>query len=47
MSDNFSLRGLVESYKKWVSANPQKTAEFESTAKWISYFIAGILIKLK
>lgn len=45
MSDHLSLRGLLESYKKWVSANPQKTSEFESAAKWISYFIAGIKIK--
>lgn len=37
----FSLPELYEAYKQWVSNNPQTASDFETTAKWISYFIAG------
>lgn len=37
----FSLPELYTSYKNWISKNPQTAGEFETTAKWISYFIAG------
>ncbi|KAF2905971.1 hypothetical protein ILUMI_00202 [Ignelater luminosus] len=37
----FSLPELYASYKNWISKNPQTASEFETTAKWISYFIAG------
>ncbi|KAK4886457.1 hypothetical protein RN001_002728 [Aquatica leii] len=37
----FSVPELYNSYKRWVTKNPQTTSEFETTVKWISYFIAG------
>ncbi|KAJ9601074.1 hypothetical protein L9F63_000809 [Diploptera punctata] len=37
----FTLPELYRSYKNWVSQNPQVVGDFESLAKWISYFIAG------
>lgn len=37
----FSLPEVYNSYKLWVSKNPQLAGDLESTAKWISYFIAG------
>lgn len=36
-----SLPELFNSYKNWVSKNPQSASEYELTAKWVSYFIAG------
>ncbi|XP_067000781.2 peroxisomal membrane protein PEX16 [Anabrus simplex] len=41
MSLIFSLPELYSSYRNWVSKNPQLAGDLESTAKWISYFIAG------
>lgn len=35
------LPELYSSYKNWVSQNPQVAGDFESTVKWLSYFIAG------
>lgn len=37
----FSLPELFKAYKTWVSQNPMKASDFETTAKWMSYFIAG------
>jgi len=37
----FSLPEVYSSYKNWVSRNPQTASDFETSAKWISYFIAG------
>ncbi|KAK9680009.1 Peroxisomal membrane protein (Pex16) [Popillia japonica] len=37
----FSLPDLFEKYKNWIVRNPEKANDFETTAKWISYFIAG------
>ncbi|KAF5301438.1 hypothetical protein FQA39_LY02167 [Lamprigera yunnana] len=37
----FSLPEIYNSYKNWITKNPQTTSEFETTIKWISYFIAG------
>ncbi|KAF5308853.1 hypothetical protein FQR65_LT00553 [Abscondita terminalis] len=37
----FSLPEVYTLYKNWVTKNPQTTSEFETTVKWISYFIAG------
>lgn len=36
-----SLPELFNSYKSWVSKNPQIASDYESTTKWISYFLAG------
>ncbi|KAB0797304.1 hypothetical protein PPYR_08298 [Photinus pyralis] len=37
----FSLPDLYNSYKSWVTKHPQTTSDFETTVKWVSYFIAG------
>ncbi|KAK5643071.1 hypothetical protein RI129_006916 [Pyrocoelia pectoralis] len=37
----FSLPELYHSYKDWVVKHPQTTSDFETTVKWVSYFIAG------
>ncbi|EFA02007.1 peroxisomal membrane protein PEX16 [Tribolium castaneum] len=36
-----SLPEIFTSYKNWVSQNPQFASDCETSAKWISYFIAG------
>lgn len=36
-----SLPELYASYKNWLSQNPQIASDYETTAKWVSYFIAG------
>ncbi|XP_060531810.1 peroxisomal membrane protein PEX16 [Cylas formicarius] len=36
-----SLPDLYNSYKNWVSKNPQNASEYETASKWLSYFIAG------
>lgn len=38
---NIQLKELFQNYKKFVSSNPQTISDLETTAKWISYFIAG------
>lgn len=38
-----SLPEIFASYKNWVSQNPQHASDYETTAKWISYFIAGTI----
>lgn len=35
------VKELFQAYKKFVSENPQTISDLETTAKWISYFIAG------
>ncbi|CAG9856578.1 unnamed protein product [Phyllotreta striolata] len=37
----FSLPELYNSYKSWVSQNPKTLGDWESIAKWTSYFLAG------
>ncbi|KAG5885907.1 hypothetical protein JTB14_012154 [Gonioctena quinquepunctata] len=37
----FSFPEIYNSYKAWVCKNPQSLGDWENSAKWISYFIAG------
>lgn len=37
-----SLPELFNSYKTWVSKNPSSLGDWEQSAKWISYIVAGI-----
>ncbi|XP_050506669.1 peroxisomal membrane protein PEX16 [Diabrotica virgifera virgifera] len=37
----FTLPELYHSYKSWVSKNPSSLGDWESSVKWISYFLAG------
>lgn len=39
----FSLPEIVNSYKAWVSKNPSSLGDWEQSAKWISYIIAGTI----
>ncbi|KAK9870803.1 hypothetical protein WA026_009762 [Henosepilachna vigintioctopunctata] len=41
MSVNFDISKLYNKYKHWVNKNPVITTDYETTAKWISYFVAG------
>ncbi|BFF97353.1 peroxisomal membrane protein PEX16 [Drosophila madeirensis] len=36
-----TLKGMLKSYEAWVASNPDVVGDFETTAKWVSYFIAG------
>lgn len=36
-----SLPEIFNAYKRWVIKNPNSLSDYELTAKWISYFIAG------
>ncbi|XP_055911154.1 peroxisomal membrane protein PEX16 [Eupeodes corollae] len=40
-----TVKHLFESYKLWVAQNPQVVADFETTAKWVSYFIGSQISK--
>lgn len=40
----FSLDKITElysKYKSWIRKNPERTEEYETTAKWLSYLLAG------
>lgn len=40
------LKGLLKSYEAWVAKNPDVVGDFETTAKWVSYFVAGKVFTL-
>ncbi|XP_013116369.1 peroxisomal membrane protein PEX16 [Stomoxys calcitrans] len=35
------IKYILKSYESWVEKNPQTIGDFEMTAKWASYFVAG------
>lgn len=35
------LKHILKAYETWVSKNPETVCDVETTAKWVSYFIAG------
>lgn len=39
------IQDIYQRYKIWIINNPQKIGDYETLAKWTSYFIAGKLIK--
>lgn len=39
--NNIDIPQLYDSYKKWVSKNPEFVGDLETAVKWASYFIAG------
>lgn len=44
MSIPLNLSDLYKNYKCWVGNNPQITTDFETTARWVSYFVAGLVL---
>ncbi|EDW79070.1 uncharacterized protein Dwil_GK12314 [Drosophila willistoni] len=36
-----NLKDILKSYESWVAKNPDMVGDFETTAKWVSYFVAG------
>ncbi|KAI8117221.1 hypothetical protein FF38_06910 [Lucilia cuprina] len=36
-----NLKQLIKSYEAWVAKNPDIVCDVETTAKWVSYFVAG------
>lgn len=39
-----TLRVLYKHYVNWVSSHPERTTDLEASIKWISYFLAGIIV---
>lgn len=35
------LANIVKAYECWVAKNPETVCDVETTAKWVSYFVAG------
>lgn len=40
-----NLKRIIKDYETWVAKNPDTVCDVETTAKWVSYFIAGIYAK--
>ncbi|XP_045480015.1 peroxisomal membrane protein PEX16 [Harmonia axyridis] len=41
MPRSLRFSDFYNNYRNWVSKNPQVSTDFETTARWLSYFIAG------
>lgn len=36
-----NLKHIIKAYETWVAKNPETVCDVETTAKWVSYFVAG------
>ena len=35
------VASIIKAYESWVAKNPETICDVETTAKWVSYFVAG------
>ena len=35
------VANIIKAYESWVAKNPETICDVETTAKWVSYFVAG------
>lgn len=41
-----NILAMYRKYEQWVSLNPQLVGDIETSVKWLSYIIVGMLISL-